>query len=253
MLGSGGTVVRSEEGARGAAGATTEVTRPLPAQASNAETPLDGVVKFIPDHVFAPLPQEAEVQSALVLLCAWREVLVRLGFLGQAPDRYGGVGFGNMSARLGADPSRRFLASGTQTSGKRLVTGADFCVVERCDVADNRVHSLGPVLPSSETMTHGAIYALSDDIRFVFHGHAPEIWTRAGHLGLVATAPEVEYGTVAMANEMDRLYRTTALPAQRLLCMLGHEDGVLTFGATAAEAGEPWARTLAGVLSLRAP
>ncbi len=57
-------MVRSEEVVRGATGdSATEVASPPPAQSGAAETPLDGVVKFIPDHVFAPLPQSDEVQS----------------------------------------------------------------------------------------------------------------------------------------------------------------------------------------------
>ena len=42
---------------------------------------------------------------------------------------------------------------------------------------------------------------------------------------------------MAMAQEMARLYRETTLESVRVLAMAGHEDGIITFGHTAEEAG----------------
>lgn len=38
----------------------------------------------------------------------------------------------------------------------------------------------GPIAPSSESLTHGQLYALDRDSRFVFHVHSPELWRAVG-------------------------------------------------------------------------
>ena len=50
------------------------------------------------------------------------------------------------------------------------------------------------------------------------------------------TAAAVAYGTPLMAAEMRRLYETSELPRLKILIMAGHEEGLITFGATLAEA-----------------
>src|SRR5262249_35839367 len=126
------------------------------------------------------------------VLSAWREVLARLSLVGRDPARYEGLGYGNLSARLApfgdvGRGRRRFLVTGSQTGGIPDLTLDHYCVVERYDVARNTVHSLGPVRPSSESLTHGAIYDAAPAARFVFHAHAPEIWRAARALGLPVT------------------------------------------------------------------
>jgi hypothetical protein len=41
-----------------------------------------------------------------------------------------------------------------------------------------------------------------------------------------------------MAEEMFRLFQQQDLTHQKIIVMAGHEDGVLTFGESLAEAGE---------------
>ena len=91
---------------------------------------------------------------------------------------------------------------------------------------------------------------LNPNIRFLFHGHVPAIWSRAEALGLPTTAASVEYGTQAMAFETARLYRSTNLSESKCYTMGGHEDGVVTFGRTASEAGEILVRILARAYAL---
>ena len=99
--------------------------------------------------------------------------------------------------------------------------------------------------PSSESLTHGAIYDLGAHIRFVFHAHTPVIWRRAAALRIPVSDRAVPYGTPEMAREVERLWRTTALPDLGILAMGGHEDGVIAFGRSAEEAGEVTLRYLA--------
>jgi ribulose-5-phosphate 4-epimerase/fuculose-1-phosphate aldolase len=203
--------------------------------------PEEGVIKFSAEHVRERLP--AERFGALCCeLVAWREIMAKTELVGRAPHLYAGAGYGNVSGRVGPPSSpmgqRAMLITGTQTGGFAEVDLAEFCLVERYDYRRNRVWSRGLIEPSSETMTHGAIYDLSPHIRFVFHGHGAVIWSQARALGIPTTDPAVAYGTPEMAEEVQRLYRSTALSQVRILAMGGHEDGVVVFGHTAEDAGQ---------------
>jgi L-ribulose-5-phosphate 4-epimerase len=200
----------------------------------------EGVIKFSAEHV----PQRLPVQRHGALcreLVAWRRIMAQTGLVGRAPHLYAGAGYGNVSGRVGPPGSpmghRAMLITGTQTSSFADVDLDDFCLVERYDYRRNRVGSVGLVEPSSETMTHGAIYDLSPHIRYVFHGHGAVIWRQARALGIPLTDPSVAYGTPEMAEEVQRLYRSTALSQVRILAMGGHEDGIVVFGHTAEDAG----------------
>jgi L-ribulose-5-phosphate 4-epimerase len=206
-----------------------------------ADPRAEGVIRFEAVHETRPLEERVLGETARAL-AAWREILARLGLLGQDPARYGGLGYGNVSARLGPFGDaprgrRRFLVTGTQTGGRRRVTLADFCVVEDYDLARNRVRSAGPLPPSSESLTHGALYDIAPAARVVLHAHVPEVWRRARALGLPATREGAQNGTPEMAVEVQRLHRDGPLASLGILVMGGHEDGVLTFGGSASQAG----------------
>lgn len=209
---------------------------------------LEGVIRFSAEHRASPLSSD-RVRSLVCALSSWREILAQTGLVGQDPARYGGAGYGNVSGRLPPFPGdrgrRAFLITGSQTGGKQHLSPSDYCLVEAYDDRRNWVRSAGPVLPSSESLTHGALYDLSPRIRYVLHGHCPVIWRNAATLALPTTRESVEYGTPEMAWEMRRLYQTTSLSERRVLAMGGHEDGVVAFGGTLEEAGAVLVATLA--------
>lgn len=210
--------------------------------------PLDGVVKFDAQHDLTPL-QPTQFDGLAGRLLAWRDILVRLGGVGQTPTRYGGAGFGNVSARVGPFPgapgARGFVITGTQTGGTRCMTLGHLCHVRRYDIAANRVESQGGTRPSSESLTHGAVYDLSAAIRCVLHVHAPLLWHQAAQLALPTTDPAVPYGTPEMAHEVARLARDTPLFDTRVFSMGGHEDGIVAFGDDFDSAGAALVRVLA--------
>ncbi len=208
----------------------------------------EGVIKFCVDHTHTALTPRRYGDLACSLI-AWRELLTGARLLGQDPTRYGGAGYGNISARIGAPSSPRgarpFLISGTQTSGLQAISLEELCVVSRYDLVANTAVSEGLLHPSSESLTHGAIYDLSPHIRAVIHAHAPALWGRARKLNLPITDPHATYGTTALAYDVQRLYRSTALPETQLLALGGHEDGVFVFGRNIEEAGGVLMKTLA--------
>lgn len=187
---------------------------------------VEGVIKFRLDHRTGTLDR-----PPLAEITAWREVLVRLGMIGQTPDRYGGLGFGNLSRRTPAG----FLVSGSQTGGLDEPGPEAWAEVIDFDLQNNAVQSRGEVPPSSESLTHAAIYSLDPRVNWVFHVHCPEIWNRALALGLATTGARVAYGTIEMADAVRGLFpaETTA----GTFAMGGHEDGVIAFGEHADATG----------------
>jgi ribulose-5-phosphate 4-epimerase/fuculose-1-phosphate aldolase len=201
----------------------------------------EGVIKF--DLAFRPGP--APAAALLAELEAWRQVFRRLGLLGQAPARYDGLGFGNLSRRVG--PAAEFIISGTQTGGLERLAPDDYTIVTDCDPLGNRVEATGASRPSSEALSHGVLYRADSRIDWVMHLHSPEIFAASARLGLPATDPQAPYGSPAMAAEIRRLAPMAGWPG--LLVMGGHEDGILAFGATAAATGALVATTLAAALA----
>jgi len=213
--------------------------------------PVEGVVKYREEYTAC-----APLEPALVAeLAVWRRLLWDAGLIGQDPARYDGAGFGNASMRTRPydrpKGQRSFLVTGTQT-GKDADLGPDrFAIVETYDIANNLVRVRGPVRASSESMTHGAVYDQSPQIRWIFHAHSPEIWRRRDALGLPSTHPAVAYGTPEMAQEVVRLFADTGLREGRIFAMAGHEDGVITFGSSASETAWRMLETLARARLLR--
>ncbi len=196
----------------------------------------EGVIKFEMDYAVAPALPEEQLRE----LNAWRKMMYLTELIGQTPERYSGFGFGNISCRVdypcdsGQPP---FAITGTQTGGAADLTPADYVVVTACYPDTNRLVAEGPVKPSSESLTHGIIYAQDDSIRWVMHAHSPHIWCNAAALALPMTAADVAYGTPEMAAEVARLFRESDVATRRIFGMAGHEDGIVAFGVTAEEAG----------------
>jgi L-ribulose-5-phosphate 4-epimerase len=196
----------------------------------------EGVIKF--DLAFTEAPP---LVHDLRTLQAWRRLLYANHLIGQDPRRYAGYGYGNISQRVApfeAPPHERpFVITGGQTGGLPELAQEHYVLVTACYPDRNRVVAEGPMIPSSESMTHGTLYELDDRLRFVIHVHSPEIWQAAAALGLPTTRADVAYGTPEMADEVRRLFRETDVAATRLFAMGGHEDGLVSFGETAEAAG----------------
>ena len=190
----------------------------------------EGVIKYQLDWKKSAAISPFDLRS----LQEWHERFKASGLLGQDPGRYEGYGFGNISERLN---QQSFLISGTQTGHLPSLTASDCAVVVRVVMESNEVFAEGPVKPSSEALTHAAVYALDPDIRFVFHVHSPAIWQQRHALGLPETGADIPYGTTQMAAEVRRLHETGALDEAPCFAMAGHEDGAIGYGRTAHEAG----------------
>jgi ribulose-5-phosphate 4-epimerase/fuculose-1-phosphate aldolase len=200
----------------------------------------EGVIKFQLDFRTAPPPARETIGE----LNAWRVVLYRLGLTGRDASRYGGLAYGNVSQR---EAQNRFIISGTQTGSKERLTAEDYCVVLGFDLIGNRIRAEGPIPPSSEALTHAAIYAANADITTVMHVHSAEIWRYHPRLAIPTTPADIAYGTPEMAQAVQQ-----AAQAGRsaIICMQGHVDGVIAFGVTAEETALCLIRHLAKALRL---
>lgn len=181
----------------------------------------EGVIKYVCHWQPGPALEVAQ----LAPLIHWRDRLHQAGQIGVYPD---GIGYGNISLRLG---QTSFVVSGTQTGHLTRTNPQHYTQVTSWDIDRNTLHCNGPIKASSESLTHGALYQYAENIQAVIHIHNRPLWQQYQHR-LPTTAAEVPYGTPAMAYEMWRLMTETDLPQQRILMMAGHQEGMLAFGPT---------------------
>lgn len=201
----------------------------------------EGVIKFKLDHELTA----AMNYPAIITLNRWRTIFVKLGLIGADPGRYHGLGFGNLSARLGGG---EFLITASQTGILPELTASHYAHVVGSWPGQNRIQSCGPMQPSSEALTHAAIYQANQDIRYVFHCHSPEIWESAPQLGIPMTPVQLAFGTAELAAAVSCLVSSQQDGCSGLFAMAGHEDGVVAFAATADMAGNSLLKTLDHIL-----
>jgi ribulose-5-phosphate 4-epimerase/fuculose-1-phosphate aldolase len=162
--------------------------------------------------------------EAIAELNTYRRKLLEQRLIGVDSN---GVGFGNLSVRDGV--SGNFYITGSATGGLLELTPTDCVRVVACDFARNWLRYEGAAIPSSESLTHAAIYESDSSTSAVIHCHDSELWAtlldRAS-----TTSKSVAYGTPEMAYEIMRLFKGTDLQSRKILVMAGHEGGIATFG-----------------------
>jgi len=197
----------------------------------------EGVIKYDINYV----ESTAQDFQGLSELNAWRKIFFLLNFIGQDPQRYDGLGYGNVSCRLTTDTNNLnnddYIISGTQTGHLPDLDNSHYTLVIHCDISQNLISATGPIKPSSEALTHGAIYQADKDTRFVFHVHSPIIWEKTKQLNIIQTRENVLYGTPEMAKELTRLMSGASSAQDHIICMTEHRDGIISYGKTAEEAG----------------
>ena len=192
----------------------------------NAPREKEGVVKYTVEHKTARIDFPAEIGQ----LFEWRRRLRQLDLIGADAQ---GVGYGNLSIRLFATPT--FLITSSQSSGLTEVDQQHFARVTVVDLDRNRLRSVGQRPPSSEALTHAALYQVNGAIRAIVHVHSSAIWAAQRNV-LPTTREDVLYGTPEMGYEMLRLHKRKALGRQGVVVMGGHQDGVIAFAPSMAEA-----------------
>jgi L-ribulose-5-phosphate 4-epimerase len=168
--------------------------------------------------------------GGLAELNAYRRKLLDLRLIGVDPT---GVGYGNLSVRDGA--TKNFYITGSATGGIPELAPANCAKVVACDFERNLVRYQGSVMPSSESLTHAAIYESDATAGAVVHCHCSRLWAAILNEA-PTTSNAVEYGTAEMAYEMTQLFTRTNAQLRKNVVMAGHEGGILTFGKDLEEA-----------------
>jgi L-ribulose-5-phosphate 4-epimerase len=187
----------------------------------------EGVIKF--QCVLVPgLPSSSIVAE----LNRCRRILFELELIGRKGDRYGGLGYGNLSLRTNGNA---FVITGSQTGHKKTLERQDYCEVVDANLESFTVRAIGSTSPSSESLSHCAIYSADSSIHSVIHVHWPRLWELRRKLGLRCTEAGITYGTVAMATALIEAVKQGGEP---LICMDSHTDGVMTYGRSLDDAVE---------------
>jgi len=168
--------------------------------------------------------------DALAELNAYRRKLLEQRLMGVDSN---GVGFGNVSVRDGM--SGNFYITGSATGGLPELTPTDCVRVVEYDFARNWLRYEGASIPSSESLTHAAIYESDPSTSAVIHCHDSGLWATLLDRA-PTTSKSVAYGTPEMAYEIMRLFKGTDLRSRKILVMAGHEGGIATFGKNLEDA-----------------
>jgi L-ribulose-5-phosphate 4-epimerase len=186
-----------------------------------------GVVKFNCSWI-----KEKPLEKEWIIgINSWRDRLYKLGLIGLNKDN---IGYGNISIRYKAD---QFIISGSATGKLKYLTNKHYTRVTGYDLNQNSLNAVGPIIASSESLTHAAIYKNDQNINAIIHIHHLEMWNKL--LNIVPTThADVEYGTPEMAWEIDRLFKDTNLKEVKILVMAGHLEGIVSFGSDLDKAGK---------------
>lgn len=180
----------------------------------------DGVIKFTSERHVGTAPWEPQLEA----LNRARTTLFDLGLIGAYPD---GVGYGNLSLRTS---SNQFVITGSGTGAQRTLQASQYCLVEAFSIEHNWVRARGAIDASSESMTHGAVYAANPAIHCVIHVHSRVLFDTLLHQNHPTTPATIPYGTPAMARAVCALVQQSpALPL--LFVMAGHDEGIIACGA----------------------
>lgn len=161
----------------------------------------------------------------------WRDKLHHLGLIGAYSDD---VGYGNISIRHNEN---NFIISGTATGKYKKLTNEHYTCVTQFDLNTNTLSARGPIMASSESLTHAVIYDYDNSINAVIHIHHLDLWKKTLNI-IPTTNKNIEYGTTDMAMEILRLFKETNLHEEKIFAMAGHEEGLMAFGESLEEAGQ---------------
>jgi ribulose-5-phosphate 4-epimerase/fuculose-1-phosphate aldolase len=193
--------------------------------------PLEGTIKFELNHSFAKIDQK--ISSIFQSLNRFRTILWEMNLIGVYPITHpeANLGFGNISQRF--NENNFFVITGTQTGSKEVLVEADYCLVTNCELSKGTVNSMGLTKPSSEALTHAAIYSIAPEVQFVIHIHDLLLWEKTEELKLVTTDKQAEYGSLELVKAIQETY--TMNKKAGLVSLLGHKEGLLIWGENGEE------------------
>lgn len=161
----------------------------------------------------------------------WRAILYKKKLIGEYPIEK--VGYGNLSSKK----SEYMVITGSQTGSLAVLDGRHYVRVYECDLQNSKISSSGPITPSSESLSHWAIYNADSNIKFVFHIHSKEMWKRMLELNYSKTPVDVPYGSKELADSLVKCVQSGKTHVG-ILVTEGHEDGIFAYGEDIDQVGE---------------
>lgn len=182
--------------------------------------PDEGYIKYQAEWTkTAPLPWKE-----LLELDGCRDVLYQSGLIGAYPD---GIGFGNVSCRRGNGD--QFIITGSATGNLSRLDPSHYTLVTSVDIDRNTLQCRGPILASSESMSHAVIYRECPEVQGVIHVHHLDLWEKLLRR-VPTTDASATYGSPEMAYSIIDLLQNTNLRESQLFVMEGHREGIFAFG-----------------------
>ena len=118
----------------------------------------DGVIKFHYDFTDSAIPASSNIESLEKI----RKILCKYNLIGV--DKHG-IGYGNLSLAVGNNGIfKKFIISASQTGKYHELLPEQYVTVHSYDFSAFSVQASGINPPSSESLTHAAIYELAEDI-----------------------------------------------------------------------------------------
>ncbi|MFK5975028.1 MAG: class II aldolase/adducin family protein [Sulfurovum sp.] len=158
-----------------------------------------------------------------------RKRLYKLELIGAYPD---GIGFGNISQ---LSQNGGFFITSTQTGHLANLDKNLYSKVESVDIKAFTTYAKGSTKPSSEAITHEAIYRLDNSIKAIIHIHNEKLWRYMIDNGY-KTSADVPYGSPQMVESVIEIYQNKEDLRENIFAMRGHFEGVFAFGKTLKEA-----------------
>jgi len=186
----------------------------------------EGYIKYNA-HWKKTLPLEA---SNIKNINLWRQKMYDHRLIGAYPN---GIGYGNISQRIGK--TNRFIISGSKTGNFSVINENHYSNVKQIDINANELYCEGPIVASSESMSHAVIYEALENVNGVIHIHHLELWKQLLHR-IPTTDKSALYGSPEIARSIQYLIKTSNLPEQKIFVMEGHEEGIFVFGYDLEEA-----------------
>ena len=176
----------------------------------------DGYIKFKYNWI------KKELDCDISKINKVRDKLYNLRLIGSI----NGIGYGNISIRF----KDGFLITGSGTGKVKTLTKQHYTLVSDYNFENNSITCQGPIVSSSESLTHAAVYDKIKEINAVIHIHSKELWNKLIKK-VPTTKKDIAYGSPEMAYEIMNLVNDT-----NIIVMSGHEDGIVVFGKDLDEA-----------------
>lgn len=176
------------------------------------------VIKFSYEFINQEVPKIDEIKS----LNEIRQVFFERKLIGVGKD---GISYGNISQRLS---EKSFLITASQTGFKKILEPKDYVIIHNFDISRNKVLVSGINLPSSESLTHAAVYLANPLSMFVVHFHHKLLWTKFLSI-FPKTVPGAGYGSLELAQSLYEIVLSEKGKNNSIIILGGHQDGIIAY------------------------